>query len=112
MPASRSRVASERNTWCGVPFVMPSSRAAVLVVSPIAVYSSRRSEPTLPDITWPVLSPMPIANALAVALLGHPRVERGRAARPAISRAAATARSAWSGCSSGAPNTAMIPSPM
>ena len=39
---------------------MPSSRAAVLVVSPSAVYSSRRSEPTWPDITGPVLRPMPI----------------------------------------------------
>ena len=29
-----------------------------------------------------------------------------------ISRAAASARSAWSGCSSGAPKTAMMPSPM
>ena len=31
---------------------------------------------------------------------------------PVISRAARSARSAWSGCSSGAPKTAMIPSPM
>ena len=43
-----------------VPLVIPSSRAAVFTVSPIAVYSSRRSEPTLPAITGPELSPIPM----------------------------------------------------
>jgi hypothetical protein len=91
--------------------VSPSSRAAVFVVSPIAVYSMRRAEPTLPAITGPVCSPMPTRNrspdsrspshALNAAIAG-----------PAISCAVATARSAWSGWSSGAPKRAMIPSPM
>ena len=39
---------------------MPSKRAEVFVVSPMAVYSSRRADPTLPDMTSPVLRPMPI----------------------------------------------------
>ena len=44
---------------CEVPLVMPSMREAVLVVSPITVYSSRRSEPTLPAMTSPELRPTP-----------------------------------------------------
>ena len=43
-----------------MPFVIPSIRDAVLIVSPIAVYSSRRCEPTLPDMNGPLLRPMPI----------------------------------------------------
>ena len=46
----------------GVPFVRPSMRAAVFVMSPITVYSRRRSEPTLPEMTSPVFRPMPIRN--------------------------------------------------
>ena len=37
----------------------------MFVVSPTAAYSSRRSEPTLPDITGPLQSPTPIANGSA-----------------------------------------------
>ncbi len=59
--------------------VIPSSRAAVLVVSPIAVYSMRRFEPTCPDITGPLLRPIPIAKPLAHPLLGHPLVEARQA---------------------------------
>ena len=54
----------------------------------------------------------PHPEAVAEALRAHPLVEARRAARSSISRAAASARSAWSGCSIGAPKTAMIPSPM
>ena len=96
---------------CSVPFVIPSSREAVFVVSPIVVYSSRRSEPTLPDITAPLLSPIPIWKPSPWPELVQPLAERG-SRTSSISRAAASARSAWSGCSSGAPKTAMIPSPM
>ena len=84
----------------------------MLVVSPIAVYSIRRSEPTCPDITRAAVEADAHLEALAEAL---PRCSHSlkRAAAPSsISRAAASARSAWSGCSIGAPNTAMIPSPM
>ena len=35
-------------------------RAAVLQTSPIAVYSSRRSLPTLPEMNGPLLMPIPI----------------------------------------------------
>ncbi len=49
-------------SWWPEPLVIPSSRAAVLVVSPIAVYSIRRCEPTCPDITVPLLRPIPIAK--------------------------------------------------
>ena len=41
-------------------FVSDSIREAVLTVSPIAVYSSRRSEPMLPDISGPLIIPTPI----------------------------------------------------
>ena len=64
---------ARRTAGSGVPLVMPSSRAAVLVVSPIAVYSSRRSEPTLPRITVPLLSPMPIRKPSPMPSLAQPR---------------------------------------
>src|SRR6201999_339673 len=57
-------VESATNTWWPEPLVIPSRRAAVLVVSPIAVYSIRRSDPTCPDITVPLLMPIPIAKPL------------------------------------------------
>ena len=91
--------------------VIPSSREEVFVASPIVVYSIRLSEPTLPAITGPVFRPTPIRKpscrpAARTSLLN------ASSAGPTISRAAASARSAWSGWSIGAPNTAMIPSPM
>ena len=67
-------------SWCGVPFVIPSSRAAVFVVSPTAVYSIRRSEPTLPDITRAAVEPDAHPEALAEALLAQPVVEAPAAA--------------------------------
>ena len=39
-----------------------SIRDAVFTVSPITAYSSRRDEPTLPDMTGPELIPIPIRN--------------------------------------------------
>ena len=57
---SRCRVVSEKKSRWVWPFVIPWSREAVFVVSPIAVYSRRRSEPTLPETTMPVFRPMPI----------------------------------------------------
>ena len=54
---------------------MPSSRAAVLVVSPSAVYSSRRSEPTLPDITGAGVEADAHLEAFVQALLAQPAVE-------------------------------------
>ena len=91
--------------------VRPSRREAVLVTSPIAVYSTRCSEPTLPAITGPLFSPTPITKLCSKpcsASQALNRFSRG----PIISREAASARSAWSSCSSGAPKTAMMPSPM
>ena len=44
----------------GLPFVRPSIREHVLIVSPIAVYSSRCCEPTLPDMKSPLFRPTPI----------------------------------------------------
>ena len=90
---SRERVESATNSWWGVPFVMPSSRAAVLVVSPIAVYSTRRSEPTLPDITRPLLSPIPMRKPSESPFSRSQALKRGRRTS-SISRAAASARSA------------------
>ena len=54
---------------------MPSSRAAVLVVSPSAVYSSRRSEPTLPDITGPGVEADAHLEAVVQVALAQPLVE-------------------------------------
>ena len=53
---------SEIKSSCGTSLVSDSSREAVLTVSPTAVYSSRRAEPTLPDISGPLETPMPTAN--------------------------------------------------
>ena len=60
--ASPSTVACDMSSPYGVPFVRPSMRAAVFVMSPMTVYSSRRSEPTLPEMTSPVLRPTPMRN--------------------------------------------------
>ena len=59
----RSRVESAMNSMCPLPFVMPSRRDAVLVVSPSAVYSTRCSEPMLPAMTGPLLTPTPITKS-------------------------------------------------
>ena len=45
---------------CLVPLVRSWIRDAVLQTSPIAVYSSRRSWPTLPEMKGPLFSPIPI----------------------------------------------------
>ena len=83
----------------------------MLVVSPTAVYSIRRSEPTWPDMTLPLLMPTPIWKPSPRPCPPSHSLKRSSRG-PIISSAAATARSAWSGCSIGAPKTAMIPSPM
>ena len=94
-----------------MPFVIPSIRDAVLIVSPIAVYSSRCSEPTLPDMNGPLFSPMPILKPCSKPSSRSRSLNFGSRVS-SISRAAASARSAWSACSSGAPKTAIIPSPV
>ncbi len=86
-------------------------RAATFVVSPTAVYSTRRSEPTLPDITRPEFRPMPMRNPDPSSCSRSHPLKRGKRTA-SISRAVESARSAWSVCTIGAPNTAMIPSPM
>jgi hypothetical protein len=73
--------------------VIPSSRAAVLVTSPIAVYSTRRVDPTCPDITGPVFNPTPILNPLPMPCSRSQALNRSSFG-PSISVAAATARSA------------------
>ena len=55
--ASPSTVDCAISSPYGVPFVRPSMRAAVFVMSPMTVYSRRRSDPTLPEMTSPVLRP-------------------------------------------------------
>ena len=82
----------------------------MLVVSPTAAYSIRRSEPTLPDMTGPLHTPMPMENGSPTLRSATQALSCGRRSR-SISCTAAMARSAWSSCSSGAPKTAMIPSP-
>ena len=107
----RSRVVSAMNSMWPLPLVMPSRREAVLVG-----VAKRRVLDALfgADVAChdgAAVEPDAHHEAVVVALLGDPRVEalsRG----PIISAAATSARSAWSGCSIGAPNTAMMPSPM
>ena len=65
---------------------MPSSRDAVFVVSPIAVYSRRRSEPTLPGHDLPLFRPMPIPKPSLVPLLAEPGVEARQALREHLPR--------------------------
>ena len=47
----------------------------MLVVSPTAAYSSRRSEPTLPDMTGPLHTPMPMENGSPIPRSATQRVE-------------------------------------
>ncbi len=113
--SSRGRVSicrteSARKIVWPVPFVIVSRRDAVFVVSPIVVYSIRRSLPTLPAMTGPAFRPIPILKSSPP----RSRIQAltSASAGPAISSAAASARSAWSTCSVGAPKAAMMPSPM
>jgi len=53
-------VLSEMNSMYGVPFVIPSSREAVLVVVADRRVFDALGRPTLPAITVPLLRPMPI----------------------------------------------------
>ena len=59
-------------------FVMPSIREAVFTVSPCTVYSSRRSEPTLPDMNGPLLRPMPIRTSSPNPFSRSHALKRGR----------------------------------
>src|SRR2546421_1218903 len=82
-----------------------ASRAAVLTVSPMTVYSSAACTPAT---TSPVFRPTRSPSGAP-----PPRSSSStrRTAR-CIDSAARTARSASSSCATGAPNTAMIPSPV
>ena len=68
----------------------PSRRAARLTVSPSTVNASRSAGPTEPATTAPRVDPDPRAQPHAVARTG------GCPEDPGMSRAQATARSAWS----------------
>jgi hypothetical protein len=104
------RVDSAMNSECPLPFVSPSMREAVFTVSPMTVYSSRFCEPTFPAMNTPLLMPMPIWNGCSIPR-SCSQVLKLASRGPSISCAAASARSAWSACSSGAPKIARIPSP-
>ncbi len=80
------------------------SRAAVLIVSPIAAKLWRAFEPTLPTTAGPVLAP-----TRKIGQLGW-FAATGRAAATIASPVIA-ARSAWSGWSPAALKMAMTPSP-
>ena len=68
-------VVSAMNSWSGVPLVMPSRRAAVLVVSPSAVYSRRRSEPDVARHHRPAVEADAHLEAVVQALVAQPAVE-------------------------------------
>jgi hypothetical protein len=87
-----------------------SIRDARFTASPIAVYSTRRSEPTSPTTTSPVWIPTRTVR---------PEIARSSSSRAAyspapsrISNAARQARSASSSWAMGAPKKARIPSPI
>ena len=80
----------------------------MLTVSPTSVYSSRSSEPRSAAAASPVDRPRPSPKG------GRPSSSQRRLISSCFScmpSAAATARSAWSSCSNGAPNTAITASP-
>ncbi len=77
-------------------------------MSPTSVYSRRSSEPSSAAAAGPVVTPMPSSNG-ARPVSTHNLLTRAWAA--CISSAASTARPAWSGTATGAPNTAMTASP-
>ena len=84
-----------------------SRRLAMFTVSPSTVYSFLFTLPISPATALPLLMPMRIRScgpSLRSAL--------NSSSRSCISSAALIARLAWSGMSRGAPNTAMIASPM
>jgi hypothetical protein len=83
-------------------------RAATFVVSPMAEYSMRRSEPTLPTIANPVLRPMRPSMRWSWRSCHSPESARSSAW---MSRAARQARAASSSWAMGAPKMAMKPSP-
>ena len=87
---------------------MLSSRLATLTVSPKVVNSSRSAMPTLPWMTGPKWMPMPTVVATLPTAMSWSRhwsiVSR-------ISMAQSSASRASSGAFSGAPNTAIRPSP-
>ena len=75
----------------------------------MTVYSMRSEWPMLPATTWPEWSPMPVRTS------GKPRFLKFSlilSRRERISSAALTALSGSFGSGTGAPNTAMIASPM
>lgn len=100
-------MASETTTAPGAAMVC--SRAARFVVSPIAVYSMRRSLPMRPTTTRPVWMPMRTRTST-------PEVSRSSSRqRPSarwIASPDCTARRGASSSASGAPNTAITPSPV
>ena len=75
---SASLVVPDSISWWGVPLVSCSMRAAEFVASPTAVYSTRRSEPTLPDITRPEFRPMPMRNPDPRSCSRSQALKRGR----------------------------------
>ncbi len=90
-------------------FVSPSSREPRFTVSPSTVYAMRNCEPMLPTFIEPVLTPTPMRTG------GQPRAansSRIRAVHAIISSAASTAWRACSASCNGAPQNAMIASPM
>ena len=89
--------------------VMPSRREPRFTASPITVYDMRNSEPMLPTLMRPVLTPTPILTS------GQPRAANSRfscGSAACMSSAVCTARVAWSFKSTGAFQNAMMASPM
>ena len=105
----RAAVAAETRIGVCISLFSPSMRLARLAASPTTLYSLRSSGPMRPATTSPVWMPMPMRNA------GRPSASSrafsaGR--RATMSSAARTARAGSSPCCTGAPNSAITPSPV
>ena len=89
--------------------MIPSILAARFTVLPMTLYLIRASEPMFPAMTSPVLTPMPIISLLKPL----PSISVLTASIEfCISTAQAIALAVSSGLVIGAPNTAMMASPM
>src|SRR5207247_1500922 len=104
-PSRRRAVVALTRMSAPTSLVRPSMREARLTVSPTSAYESRSRLPMAPARTAPVCTPMPWLSGRARPVF-HAR------SRARMSRAARTARAAWSGDGTGAPKTASISSPM
>src|SRR5213593_4064016 len=112
-PMASTVIPGAAATVAAVATISPASasdwrRWAIFTASPTTVYSRRPPPPTVPAMTVPVLTPIPIPSAWSPP--AQPS-QFSSVCRACMARAQRSARSASSACCSGTPNTAMTASP-